>query len=231
MTNIIYNNIYSLISESTSSSLPAKQEHATGSSDANTVAEAHGPLSGHAPRQDSREGRPQSVQPDRHNTHNTSITLTYSKYDMLFYYRVMTAERQTNTNKQNENEKSFYQLIKSYPSTVMQQPSRGMAGQPRRSRLRRPNRSPKAPTTDSANKPRNTHRGLRSKPAIAKRKKNRQIKRAIARRIHRASRRALEAPAQEPQPPNTQLPLKRKIRIATLNVRGINQAGKRKEIE
>ena len=41
----------------------------------------------------------------------------------------------------------------------------------------------------------------------------------------------LGAPAQEPQPPSSQLPLKCKLCIATLNVKRISQAGKREEIE
>ena len=157
--------------------------------------------------------------------------MTYSKLDMLYYHAILTADQKTNTNKQNENEKLLYEVCKSYPSTVTRQPSRGEAGQPRRSRLRRPSRPPKVPAKDSANKPRNTNRGLRSKLAIEKLKKNRQIKRNTARRLHRASRRILEAPLQEPQLPAPHIELKQILKIGSLNVRGLIAAGKRKEIE
>ena len=60
---------------------------------------------------------------------------------------------------------------------------------------------------------------------------NRLIKLATARRLHRASRRTLEAQAQEPQISNPRIELKQTLKIGSLNVRGLIAAGERKEIE
>ena len=114
-------------------------------------------------------------------------------------------------------------------------PSRGEAGHPRAPRARRrPNMATPRVFTTNTSKPKNNHRGLRSLEATANRKENRSTKRKWARRTHRRDNKSslpLEAPAQEPQPPPSRIPLRRKLRIATLNIRRIKQAGKRKEIE
>lgn len=86
------------------------------------------------------------------------------------------------------------------------------------------------------NHQRNTARGLRSSEAIERRRKQRSIKRNIA-RAEKRRQNGVRAAAQEPQQ-NRQTPkrkvmfrLKRQIKAGTLNVRGTKRAEARPEVE
>ena len=78
---------------------------------------------------------------------------------------------------------------------------------------------------------RNIQRGLRTQEATARRQNNRSLKRNLARRLHRISKRALGVPAQEPRLKDLRIKFNQTITICTLNVRGLIAAGKRKDVE
>ena len=109
----------------------------------------------------------------------------------------------------------------------------GVAGLPRSLLLRRPN---KATPGDAHGKTetqrRNKNRGLRSEAATSRHKHHRSLKRNQARRTHRKlTRQAPGAPAQEPSLTEAKRLTSRTLRVTTLNIRGIENLGKKEKIE
>ena len=218
----------SLLGGSSMLLLPAKREQDNGQSDEARTAEGHGSLSEDVPRQ-SWEGWPLSEHPDQRHKAHITIAATHTRHDMLRIYHGYKHERSKQTIKQNENELVFYTHFRTEPTaTVMRQPSRGTAGQPRLSSLRRLRSMPEACSLVSARLKRNTKRGLRNQQATERRKQNRSNKRNIASRLHRIKKRPSGAPAQELRPKDTRTQFNRALKFATLNVRGLKAAGKRK---
>ena len=82
---------------------------------------------------------------------------------------------------------------------------------------------------------RNTKHGLRSQEAIETRKEKRTLKRWNDRREHRKAKGKTPGPPRGAQEPTARHKVKMAagttIKIATLNVRGMKQIGKREEIE
>ena len=108
----------------------------------------------------------------------------------------------------------------------------GMAGQPRTSDLRRPKPSP-APTK------RNTKRGIRSKQKIAERIEKRTEKRRKARQRkrdlkpwlgHKVWSHKIQNAATAEKPTN-RIKIGKGFRIATFNIKGVMEKGKRQQIE
>ena len=101
---------------------------------------------------------------------------------------------------------------------------------------RNPQGNPQQPPPARA---RNTKRGLRSPTATETRKDDRSRRRWVCRQQHRQHCRSKSAGSPRPrkgvQEPDTnsapKLTACRQIRIATINVRGLKQPGKREEIE
>ena len=112
----------------------------------------------------------------------------------------------------------------------------GKAGQPRSHDLRRPKLPRGTPMDTSAT--RNTCRGLRSEKATEERREKRSMKRWRKRREHRDEKNSKKEV--NPRPPGAQEPAEPslpkmkyggKLKIATLNTKGLKQVGKREEIE
>ena len=90
---------------------------------------------------------------------------------------------------------------------------------------------------DQADRKKNTDRGLRCIAAIERRREERSVKRWAQRRAHRKGKINMDTPrprgeAQEPTyKPQPTLEYTRHLKIATLNLRGLMQPGKREEVE
>ena len=112
----------------------------------------------------------------------------------------------------------------------------GSAGQPRELALGGDQETQADPRRK---RKRNHKRGLRSKIKIAERNKKRSFKRRIARSQKRKQGKATDtlfgrtksASAQEPKFETIKIQLGRELLIATLNIRGTNKLGVRKEID